>query len=225
MKEGEASRNILAIESAVADGSIAIISEGSGRNIKREGAGCSRAEKIVSVIASVLDEAGMTLQDLHLIAVSIGPGSYSGIRIGMATAIGLGNALEIPCLGVSVLESMANGSRVSEPVVAAVPVGKTDVAWQAFEVGKDGVRTPIHEPQLSSYLTFVNDLERLPGAVLLAQTELLTRELPATTVFVDAGIGLAEFVGRFAASRNEPDDSLRPIYLRNRDAAVRRGAF
>ena len=218
----------MSIESAVADGSVAIISEEHGYVIKREGTGCSRAEKILSVIAGVLDEAGMTGRDLDLIAVSTGPGSYSGIRIGMSTAIGLGNALGLRCSGVSVLEAMAFCAVVQDPFVAAVPVGKTDVAWQLFETRKDGVRRAVNDPEVSSSSRFVEDLARVSGVIIFAQTELLTRvvgELPPTTVCLDAGIGLAEFVGRFASSTNQSGASLRPIYLRNRDATMRPAAF
>ncbi len=221
-------RNILSIESAVADGSVAIIREAHDQIAIREGAGCARAEKILSVIDGVLAEAHLTLKDIDLIAVSTGPGSYSGIRIGMATALGLANGLNIPCIGVSVLEALAFAAETPEPLVSAIPVGKNDVAWQAFDIKKAGVRASFGEPKLSSSFRFVEELEGFKSSVLYAQTELLSRlieQFSPATVCVDAGTGLAGIVGRFASSRNEIGAALRPIYLRNKDATGRPAAF
>jgi len=95
--------NILSIESAVAGGSVALFSVERGTILRHDGNDCSRAEKIISVVRSLLEEAGLTLPDLNMIAASTGPGSYSGIRIGLSTALGLTSALNIPIVGVSVL--------------------------------------------------------------------------------------------------------------------------
>ena len=102
------SKNILSIESAVAGGSVALISADRQTILRHDRNECSRAEKIISVVGSLLEEAGLTLPDLTMIAASTGPGSYSGIRIGLSTALGLTSALNIHIVGVSVLEAMAN---------------------------------------------------------------------------------------------------------------------
>ena len=221
-------RNILAIECAVADGSVALIRGDGDEVVTREGSGCSRAEKIISIIDGVVNEAGLALPDIDLIAVSTGPGSYSGIRIGMSTALGLANALSVPCVGVSVLDAMASAAEISEPIVAAIPVGKNDVAWQAYEIKHDGHRSAAGEAHLSSPARLVAELERLRGSVLFAQTDLiyrLTERQHVVPRHVDAGTGLARFVGRFASSRKQDGSSLRPIYLRNADATGRPAAF
>ncbi len=224
----KANRNILSLESAVAGGSIALITEGHRGVIKREGNDSSRAEKIIPAIVDVLAEGNLTVSDLDMIAVSTGPGSYSGIRIGLATALGLGNALNAPCVGVSVLEAMAHMAGSDAPLIAAIPVGKGDVAWQPFESETDGRRKASTQSELVSVSTFVDNLKLFPGFTVFAQTDLLRRIVqlvPETTPLIDAGTGLAEFVGRFAALQKEPGRQAQPIYLRNRDASIRPNAY
>jgi len=214
-------KNILSLDSAVASGSVALICGETGSIIKREGSDCSRAEKLISVISDILNEAALELKDLDLIAVSTGPGSYSGIRIGLATALGLSNSLGIQCVGFSVLEAMAYGARLPSSYIAAIPVGKNDVAWQAFNADNPGREDPRTYAELVPLASFVEHLKSRQHMRLFAQTDLLKRlgnQIPSTTPFVDAGIGMAEFVGRLASREDATNSSLQPIYLRNRDA-------
>jgi tRNA threonylcarbamoyl adenosine modification protein YeaZ len=163
-----------------------------------------------------------------MIAASTGPGSYSGIRIGLATALGLTSALNIPIVGVSVLEAMANAAECTTPVIAAVPVGKSDVAWQHFETRGNGNRRSQEDPVLMSSASFIDNLKLMPDSTLYAHSELLERLaglFPTNTASIDAGISLAEYVGRFASSVENAAKSLHPMYLRNSDTAFRTNAF
>lgn len=219
--ETDKRRNVLSIESAVMNGSVALIREESGAVIKREGPECSRAEKLLSTISSLLDEAVLTLRDIDFVAASRGPGSYSGIRIGLSTALGLANSVGVPCVGVSVLEAMACGSELKGSFIVAIPVGKNDVAWQVFDV--DGVGNCIVErsSELVSAASFIDELSRFPNTMVFCQTDLITRigdRMPPTTALMDAGLGMAEFVGRLALRRGDAGDSIEPIYLRNPDS-------
>ena len=221
--------NILAIESAVSLGSVALICGQEGSTVTREGLECSRAEKLLSTISGLLVEATITLREIDLIAVSTGPGSYSGIRIGVSTALGLANALDLQCAGVSVLDAIASEAAVSSgSFVVAIPVGKNDVAWQIFSPGGHGEHRPSGPSELESSASFIDRLRSLPDVTLHAHTHLLTRissQLPETTPWIDAGANVAEFVGRFASRQDRSDRSLQPIYLRNKDAAVRSPGF
>lgn len=228
MSDGRKPRNILSIESAVADGSIAVICEGSNRVLNPKRQGGSRAETIIQVIIDVLEEGNMTLRDVDMIAISVGPGSYSGIRIGLSTALSLGSALDIPCVGVSVLEAMVYATLPRQNVLAAIPVGKNGVAWQPFEVEESGKPNSLAEPRLLSFLSFVDQLKALGDSTLLAQSDLSRRLcglLPENTQYKDVGQGLAECVGRLASSKDQRANRLKPIYLRHRDVATGRARF
>ena len=220
--------NILAIESAVGGGSVALLRKDRPVVLRAEGNDSSRAEKLVSVIADVLNEAELGSSDLDLIAVSTGPGSYSGIRIGISTGIGLSNALSIPCDGVSVLEAMAFASGVSGPVLVAIPVGKNDAAWQRFEADGSGLPNPTTEPELLPLSLMAGEMRSQPPLVILAHSDLLDRisnQVPSGTQILNAGTGLAESVGRLGCRRDGRDRHLRPLYLRNRQAGHRPAIF
>ncbi len=97
----------------------------------------SRAEAILQAIESLTERAGVSLSDLDAIAVSIGPGSFTGIRIGIATAIGLKKALSIDCIGVSALEAMAYSVNNQVRIIAVLPTGRNLFAAQHFDLGVD----------------------------------------------------------------------------------------
>ncbi|MBN8687170.1 MAG: tRNA (adenosine(37)-N6)-threonylcarbamoyltransferase complex dimerization subunit type 1 TsaB [Chitinophagales bacterium] len=69
------------------------------------------ASWIHTAIADLLQSAGITLQELSAVAVTIGPGSYTGLRVGLATAKGLCYALQLPLITISTLEMMAEAAR------------------------------------------------------------------------------------------------------------------
>lgn len=69
--------------------------------------GTSHSTTLLPAIETLLSASGITVKDLSLIACSAGPGSFTGVRIGVATAKGLAAPFDIPCIGVSSLEAMA----------------------------------------------------------------------------------------------------------------------
>ncbi|MDQ5929656.1 MAG: tRNA threonylcarbamoyladenosine biosynthesis protein TsaB [Bacteroidota bacterium] len=112
---------ILNIETATKNCSVALAFEGKTilcREISE--AGYSHAEKLHVFIEEVLQESGVTFQDLKAIAVSQGPGSYTGLRIGVSAAKGLCFALNIPLIAVDTLQSLA--TQVSETDGLIIPM-------------------------------------------------------------------------------------------------------
>lgn len=112
---------ILGIETATKICSVAITENGVLLAIKEEGGAYSHSEKLNLFIQEVLKSSGKTLQDLDAVAVSKGPGSYTGLRIGVSAAKGLCYALDIPLVSVSTLQAMAKGM--------AVVLGKKDMLF------------------------------------------------------------------------------------------------
>ena len=112
---------ILNIETATKNCSVALALEGKTivcREISE--AGYSHAEKLHVFIEEVLQEAAVTFQDLKAIAVSQGPGSYTGLRIGVSAAKGLCFALGIPLIAIDTLQSLA--SQVTQTDGLIVPM-------------------------------------------------------------------------------------------------------
>lgn len=98
---------ILGIETSTTICSVALSNEEGLLAIKEEGGAYSHAEKLNGFISTVMDEAGVTGNQLDAVAVSMGPGSYTGLRIGVSTAKGLCYALNKPLIAVPTLKSMA----------------------------------------------------------------------------------------------------------------------
>ena len=176
----------------------------------------SRAEEVLGVIRSLMEQTGVELGEIGSIAVSLGPGSYSGIRIGVSTAIGLKDGLGVECLGCSLLEAIAS-SASADRLVTAVPVGKNDVAWQQFE-NSNGTTRPLSPPTLVSAPEFCDALGELGRLSVRAPRSLLERvsshSLNHAFETADDNSTLATLVGRYGFSY-PTDKSLRPIYLRS----------
>lgn len=105
---------ILNIETATKNCSVAIAKNGETilcKEIAEEG--YSHAEKLHVFIEEAIAKAGITVQDLTAVAVSQGPGSYTGLRIGVSAAKGLCFALNIPLIAVDTLQTLASQAKVS----------------------------------------------------------------------------------------------------------------
>ena len=136
--------NVLAIDTASPDAAVVFL---SGGRILEEALPAERraSEELLPAIRRVLDRAGAGLEDCSRIAVCAGPGSFTGVRVGLATAWGLARAAGIPIEAVSTLEALAETARgVSERVLAVLDAGRGDVVCAEFALG-GGRAEPIGE--------------------------------------------------------------------------------
>src|SRR6202012_2214193 len=100
---------ILQIETATTVCSVALANQGKILAVKQLNERNVHAEVITLFVQDVLNEAGVKYDDLQAVAVSCGPGSCTGLRIGVSTAKGLCFALDKPLIAIETLESMAYG--------------------------------------------------------------------------------------------------------------------
>ncbi|WP_432709898.1 tRNA (adenosine(37)-N6)-threonylcarbamoyltransferase complex dimerization subunit type 1 TsaB [Pedobacter sp.] len=107
--------NILQIETATQTCSVALAIAGETVALKEETAKNIHAGSLTLFIDAVMQQAGLRYQDLDAVAVSKGPGSYTGLRIGVSTAKGLCFALDKPLIAIDTLKMMANGFLVENP--------------------------------------------------------------------------------------------------------------
>jgi len=108
---------ILAIESSAMVAGVAIIEDTTiiGEYILNNKK--NHAQTIMPMMDSLKEQLGLNLSTLDAIAVSKGPGSYTGLRIGSATAKGLAHVLGIPIIGISTIESMAHNIQVTDSII------------------------------------------------------------------------------------------------------------
>lgn len=89
-------------------------------------------ELLAPAIRDVVAEAGARLGDIARIAVGVGPGPYTGLRVGLATALSLADALGVPCHGVPTLDAVAYASGRTGPFIAASDARRKEVFWARY---------------------------------------------------------------------------------------------
>lgn len=196
----------LAIETAIGGGSIALF---RGVELVASQLGktdISRAETLLIEIEDVLSRAGVKKTEIDQIAVSLGPGSFTGIRIGIATVLGLKTALRIPCFGVSALQAVAREKTF--PCIVALPVGKNDVAWQEFR-DERGMPAADSEDLFLEFIRRRQDVELYVHSLLVERL----RDVLADQKVHAVGTDLAVQIGRAVIAGRGSEDLL-PTYLR-----------
>jgi tRNA threonylcarbamoyladenosine biosynthesis protein TsaB len=109
----------LAFDTATAVATSALVDTGSNGHLEVLGERCSRAQTLLEDVDALLRQAGAHPSDLDRLAVGLGPGSFTGVRIGLAVARGLALSLDLPGSGVSTLAALAAGAPGALPVVDA----------------------------------------------------------------------------------------------------------
>jgi tRNA threonylcarbamoyladenosine biosynthesis protein TsaB len=133
---------ILAIETATLGGSISLTRDGEVLASLQGDDQISHSNTLLKDINTVLRNAGQSLKSVDVFAVATGPGSFTGLRIGIATVKGLAFTLRRPCVGIPTLEAIAHSVGICESVVAALPAGRGEVFVQMFAVSADNI-TPL----------------------------------------------------------------------------------
>lgn len=115
-----------AVTVAACDGT-RVLAESTAPDDRRHG------ELLAPAIESVLREAGVTIGDVGGIAVGIGPGPFTGLRVGLVTARMLGAALGVPVHGVCTLDAMALAAGIHGPFRVATDARRKEVYWAAYD--------------------------------------------------------------------------------------------
>ncbi|MFV0447110.1 MAG: tRNA (adenosine(37)-N6)-threonylcarbamoyltransferase complex dimerization subunit type 1 TsaB [Vibrio sp.] len=134
------SAKILALDTATEQCSVALM-VGDKVYSRSEFAPRDHTKKILPMVDEVLKEAGLALSDLDALAFGRGPGSFTGVRIGIGIAQGLAFGADLPMIGVSTLTTMAQGAyRLygATHVASAIDARMSEVYWGRFERQEDG---------------------------------------------------------------------------------------
>lgn len=129
MEEDRYQLNLLAFDSSTAVGCIAVYSDGQVKAELTLSVRRTHSEHLMPAIALVLELAGLQPADLSAVGVGIGPGSYTGIRIAVGTAMGLGYALHLPVIPVPSLEIIAMGVWPTTLRVVALQPARQDEVY------------------------------------------------------------------------------------------------
>ena len=133
--------------------------------------------RVLEAAHHLFGSAGVAVTDVDEIVVGVGPGGFTGIRIGMATAMGLGQALGIPVHGASSLEALAVGGvlvREGDEVVAAViDARRREVFAAVYREGPDGALTEVIAPAAWAPADFAAAASAAGSAVLVGDGAVL----------------------------------------------------
>ncbi len=128
---------ILAVETSTRAGSVSLILGEEVLGAALGDASSSHSTDLIENIQSVLREGNARLLDIDLFAVTVGPGSFTGLRIGLATVKAFAVCVQKPCAPVSTLAAIAHGAGDSELTVSILPAGRGEVYAQAFSVHRE----------------------------------------------------------------------------------------
>ena len=223
---------ILAFESSARPASVALLRDGSLLSQYSQCSALTHSRTLLPMAEDMLKNAELTIGDVDLFAVAHGPGSFTGVRIGVSTVKGLAWAANKPCVGVSTLEAMAWHGLAAGGVVCPVMDARRSQVYNAlFEIrGGKPVRLcedrPIALEELAPQLRELDSPAFLVGdgaaitAKYLENAGIPFRMAPENLVWQSAwGVAMA-------ASEREPGtaDSLLPVYLRLSQAERERQA-
>jgi tRNA threonylcarbamoyl adenosine modification protein YeaZ len=185
--------------------------------------GKGHAEHLMTVIADALAAAGTTHAELGLIGVAVGPGSFTGIRVGVAAARGLALALKVPAVGVTTLDALAEEARdrYRDCEIIAVIDARRDQLYLA-RYGAAGERI------LGPAIATIADAVSAVGAsdiVLVGSAAEAVKAAAGRTLEVAGAAATADIAvyARLAARHGPADTPPRPLYLRDADARPQEG--
>lgn len=158
---------ILAIETAQTNGSLAVLKGERLIDFYIGSRNTLRSEDLLIEINKLLKKNGYCLEDINLIAVSTGPGSFTGIRIGMATAQALSFAVNCPITGASILQILALKEGVKNETISVIPAGRDRLFWQFFNTETSLVK----EGNFQEFVDEINFIKNKDTA-LIASKEL-----------------------------------------------------
>ena len=185
----------------------------------------NHSEKIMPVIEQALQESNIILKDINLIVCDKGPGSFTGIRIGVGTVLAFQDTLEIPCIGISALEALVYNTDQEGLICSLIDAKNNNVYFGLYElkngeysqIGNFEFKTieeiiSILNPYSSKGITFVGD-----GAIV--NKDYIQENLD-NCIFCDKNnlssysLGLAGY----NAYKKGIETSLMPLYLRKSQA-------
>ena len=210
--------NVVAIDTSAGACSVAVI--GAGARIARTVATeRGHAELLIGLIAAAMADSGQGFADLDLIAVTTGPGSFTGLRVGLASARGLALAASLPCLGITTLDALAQSAPwpADEGVrLASIDTRRGDLYVQAFA----GPERPLIAPMVTTAaalaglvaaarLAVIGDGAETAAAALRAAGRIVT----VLAVHHPAPLALADLAARRWQAGQRPRGMPEPVYL------------
>lgn len=201
---------VLGIESAVGGGSISLLRDGFEVASWIGSSNVSKAQDLLANIDTLLSDNQISRKQINLIAVSAGPGSFTGIRIGLATALGLKAGLGIEMASETALKSMVDSHDTDGIIIASLPVGRNAVCMQTFQIF-DRKAAALDDPRTITETEFTTLVGSNISKTFLLHSILYEsiEEKPNTRNF---GASVASAIAH--TCRANPSTMVKPLFIR-----------
>lgn len=221
-------KTVLAFDTAMGGISVGVIAT-NGHIVSRQvETQRGQAAMLIPVIQEVLDEAQIGFKDIELLVSTIGPGSFTGLRIGLTTAKVLSLSLNIPLIGLNTLEVMAHHYDTDKPLLIVLETKRKDFYAQYFDIAqKRGFDTP--RPYLSGAFSALADavLSCAPvtdfyigGDCLSRFQQSVTKDLMVLDNWVQPDPIIMAQVGLRKFEAGGGQVSIEPLYLHDADVSA-----
>ncbi|MBQ9148596.1 MAG: tRNA (adenosine(37)-N6)-threonylcarbamoyltransferase complex dimerization subunit type 1 TsaB [Oscillospiraceae bacterium] len=158
---------ILAFETSAKAASVALMDENKLLGESYQNTGLTHSQTLMVMAEDLLKQCGKTARDVTAVAVAEGPGSFTGVRIGVAAAKGFAWGREIPCFGISTLEAMAESLGIYEGYVCPVMDARRSQVYNALFYVNHGTVERFREDRAISLAELGEELEHLDGPIFL----------------------------------------------------------
>jgi len=218
--------HVLAFETSAKAASVALTENGKLLGESYQNTGLTHSQTLMVMAEDLLKQCGKTVTDITAVAVAEGPGSFTGVRIGVAAAKGFAWGREIPCYGISTLEAMAVSLGVWEGHICACMDARRNQVYNALFYVNQGTLERAAEDRAIALSDLKTDLEHMDGpiflvgdgAVLTYKTlapEIPNLILPPEHRLHQRAVGVALLAEKKAAAGETGDgNALNPNYLR-----------
>lgn len=212
---------LIALDTGILGGSIALFENGVLVDSLVGNSDTSRAEDLLSEIDRLVIANNLAIEQMNSIAVSRGPGSYTGIRIGHSIAKGIASATVTETIGVPLLEAIFSVFDFKEATLVILPFNSKEYVWQLFSDAEPSkLSNPVPEINfLINFESLVNELKPLKIVCHPSLKEFVSNELDKRKdddielLFISTC--LAKYVGSWAFNHPQNKD-LSPIYSFNK---------
>ncbi len=217
---------LLAFETSAKAAGVALMDKGFLLGESYQNTGLTHSQTLMQMAEDLLKTCGKTPDDITAVAVAAGPGSFTGVRIGVAAAKGFAWGRELPLYGVSTLEAMARGLGMYNGLVLCTMDARRDQTYTALFRFADGEMTRMLEDQAISFAELENLIKNYEepiflvgdGSILCYNTlkaAVPQLVLPPEHKMHQRGVGVAlAAMAQIAEGKPGDGDSLAPNYLR-----------
>ena len=217
---------ILALETSAKAVSAAVSENGRILASGYQDTGLTHSRTLMPIVEHILKNTDLKLSDMDAIAVAVGPGSFTGIRIGVSAAKGLAFSVDKPAVGVSTLAAMARNAAFADGLIVCAMDARRDQVYNALFLAHDGILTRQCPDRAISLAELSEELKNRPepkfivgDGAKLCYTHLLEQDIPCRMappqLVMQNAVGVALAAEEMSANgQTTTARDLVPVYLR-----------